>query len=187
MTALLEIPADLVLDEARDLTGGIASAVLDDTGTYRYLLTRIWDPSRPPAVWIMLNPSVADATRTDQTLGRTISFSHAAGAGGVCLVNLFALRSTDPRALRTHREPVGPHNDSFIRQAARTGSPVVAAWGAQGVHMGRAADITARLLGDGITLHCLGTTSHGQPRHPLYVAGAQPLIPYQPPEIKEVA
>jgi hypothetical protein len=51
----------VVLEQRTDLAGGTTAAVFDPARTHRYLLTRIWDPSRPPAVFVMLNPSTADA------------------------------------------------------------------------------------------------------------------------------
>lgn len=56
----LAVPDGLLLEEdAWD--GMLATAVMDEARTYRYLLTRIWDTNRRPMVWLMLNPSTADA------------------------------------------------------------------------------------------------------------------------------
>jgi hypothetical protein len=41
--------------------GVTSDAVISADGKYRYKLGRYWTPSVPPAVWIMLNPSTADA------------------------------------------------------------------------------------------------------------------------------
>lgn len=169
---------DLVVDQREDLAGGTAAAVFDRAREYRYLLTRIWDPSRPPLVWLMLNPSTADAFTEDPTSRRCLSFARREGAGGQVIVNLFALRSTNPRVLLHHPDPVGQHNDRFIRQAVRMGR-VVAAWGAAGVQHGRGAGVTKTLCGRGVPLSCLGMTSTGQPRHPLYVPGSAVLEPYE--------
>lgn len=174
---------DLHVEQQRDLAGGIAAAVFDTTArTYRYLLTRIWDPAVPPAVFLMLNPSTADALEDDATILRLVrrpnGFAHRMGAGGVVVVNLFALRSTDPRALRDHADPVGPLNDAFIRRATAGASTVVAAWGAGGVEHGRGQRIAETLRKRGVRLQCLGMTSTGQPRHPLYLPGAAVLEPY---------
>lgn len=185
MTVLELMPTDteldIVVDQQQDLAGGMAAAVFDRAREYRYLLTRIWDPSKPPMVWAMLNPSTADALEDDNTIRRLAGpkgFARRLGAGGVVVVNLFALRSTDPRTLRHHADPVGPLNDAFIRQATAGASTVVAAWGAAGVEHGRGARVTETLRRRGIVLRCLGQTSTGQPRHPLYLPGEAALEPY---------
>ena len=78
----------------------------------------------------MLNPSTADAERDDPTIRRCIGFSRAWGFGGAEMVNLFALRSTDPGRLREAADPVGPGNVAHIADAARGATQVIAAWGA---------------------------------------------------------
>lgn len=170
------------VEQQEDLAGGIAAAVFDSPArVYRYLLTRIWDPAVPPAVFLMLNPSTADALEDDNTIRRLAGpngFARRMGAGGLVVVNLFALCSTDPRVLRHHPDPVGPLNDAFIRRATHRADTVVAAWGAAGVEHGRGARVTETLRGRRVALHCLGRTSTGQPRHPLYLPGAAVLEPY---------
>jgi hypothetical protein len=174
------LPEGLVLEEDR-WDGMLATAVMDESRTYRYLLTRIWDTSRPAMTVIMLNPSTADHRHNDPTITRLAGangFARSFGMGGIVVVNLFALRSTNPRALRDHTDPVGPHNDAFIRQAAATGALVVAAWGAGGVLQDRGLQVAGALARAGIRLTALGVTSTGQPRHPLYLPGNAPLAPY---------
>lgn len=170
------------VEEQTDLAGGIAAAVFDSPArTYRYLLTRIWDPTVPPAVFVMLNPSTADAMVNDPTITRLAGrngFARKMGAGGLVVVNLFAVCSTDPRILRDHPDPVGPLNDAFIRQATSQASTVVAAWGAGGAEHGRGQRVTETLAGRRVALQCLGQTSTGQPRHPLYLPGAAVLEAY---------
>lgn len=189
MPAALELPTGLVMDEDRDLAGGLSTAVMDEARTYRYLLTRIWDAGTPPMVWIMLNPSTADHRDDDPTSRRCVSFARREGCGGIAIVNLFALRSTDPRALKDHTDPVGEHNDSFLRHAtAGPGpGPVVAAWGVGGVLRDRAQAVTASLTAAGVQLRALGTTSTEQPKHPLYLAAAAPLVEYAGPGLPGVA
>lgn len=170
---------DVVL-ESQEHDGVTASAVLDHSRQYRYLLTRIWDPSLPLAVWLMLNPSTADAMQDDRTVGRCRSFAREWGRGGIAVVNLFALRSTDPSALRTHKDPVGPYNAAFVRQAVRQSDLVVAAWGGPGVLGDRGPAMTKALREDGVRLKTLGVISSGQPKHPLYVRGGTPLVDYLP-------
>ncbi|MFE0207053.1 DUF1643 domain-containing protein [Streptomyces sp. NPDC058985] len=158
---------------------GLAAAVFDSSRReYRYLLTRIWDPSVPPVVYVMLNPSTADALTDDPTIRRCRGFARREGAGGLVVVNLFALRSTDPRALTRHPDPVGPHNNAFIRQAVSGAHRVIAAWGAAGVQDGRGEAVTGLLRARGAAVYCLGWTATGQPRHPLYLPSAAVLEPY---------
>lgn len=181
MTApALELPDGLVLEDD-EINGVLATAVMDHDRTYRYLLTRIWDTSRPVMGVVMLNPSTADHRHNDPTITRLAGpngFARNFGMGGIAVVNLFALRSTDPRALRDHPDPVGPYNDVFIRQTMNEAALAVAAWGGGGILRDRAREVTAALTASGVRLLALGETSTGQPRHPLYLPGKAPLSPY---------
>lgn len=60
---------------------------------------------------------------------------------------------------------------------------MVVAWGSHLFAASCAKTIQSMLL-DPL---CLGTTKNGSPRHPLYVAGTQPLIPWEAPEIDDLA
>ncbi|NUS25088.1 MAG: DUF1643 domain-containing protein [Streptomyces sp.] len=172
---------DVVVDQRSDLAGGTSAAVFDRAREYRYLLTRIWDPAVKPVVFLMLNPSTADAFEDDATIRRLTGkngFARRMGAGGLVVVNLFGLRSTDPRALLHHSDPVGRHNDMFVRQAVSMAGTVVCAWGAAGVAEGRGREVTAALAARGVALSCLGRTSEGRPRHPLYLPANTSLESY---------
>lgn len=152
------------------------------TGPYRYVLTRSWGGDPRELVWIMLNPSVADAAADDPTIRRVRSFSQAAGFQGFSVVNLYATISTIPTCLwemRRAGDIIGPHNDLYIHDAVRLARQAVCAWGAlASPHMRARASEVLRLIGPA-TLHCLGTTKAGHPRHPLYVRGNQPLVPFR--------
>lgn len=152
-------------------------ALFDQARTYRYLLEHRWS-SAAPMVLVMLNPSTADATRADPTMRRALGFARREGCGGLIVVNLFALRATDPAALARHPDPVGPDNDQILCAAVGRGTPVVAAWGAHGALHGR--DQAVLQLMAPVRLSCLGRTAHGQPRHPLYLPANAPLADYRP-------
>jgi hypothetical protein len=156
-----------------------SSAVLSPDGQYRYLLTREC-AAGPGIIFIMLNPSTADAMADDPTIRRCIRFAVRENAGRLVVVNLFALRATDPRELARHADPVGPRNDEFIRMHCLPGVQVVAAWGNGGSLHGRDAEVTAMLSAAGASLTCLGVTGAGQPKHPLYIRADAPLQPYAP-------
>jgi hypothetical protein len=158
-----------------DLFGNDSTAVLSDDGVYRYTLSRRWDAG-PGVLWIMLNPSTADAANDDPTMRRCIGFTRAWGFSALTVVNLFALRATNPADLYRHPDPIGPVNDAHIVTQAQRHDLAVAAWGTHGDHQNRAAYV--RRLVDGIQLRCLGTTRGGHPRHPLYVRATQPLQGY---------
>lgn len=149
----------------------IKGAIITACGVYRYQLTRVWNSDLRPAAFIMLNPSTADAENDDPTIRRCIGFAKAWGCGGLTVVNLFAYRSTDPKAMRGVRDPVGPLNDTYIRAAAEHCHPVVAAWGTHGTLRQRATEVKMILLRTGVSIVSLGVTKDGHPKHPLYVAG----------------
>jgi hypothetical protein len=57
-----------------------SNAVISECGRYRYRLYREWAQSeRMPIMWVMLNPSTADASIDDPTIRRCIAFSKAWG------------------------------------------------------------------------------------------------------------
>lgn len=158
-------------------------ARLSDDGVYRWDLLRTWDigARQPIDTWIMLNPSTADADDDDPTIRRCIGFSKLWGAGGIRVVNLFALRSVDPNTLRRHPDPIGDHNDAAIARAvcltrASEGRTVVA-WGSHVMAVHRARHVRDLVGGP---LLCLGTTRGNHPRHPLYVRGDTALTPWRP-------
>ena len=159
---------------------GTGEAVFSACGQYRYRLDRRWSAGGGNVVWIMLNPSRADAGTDDPTIRRCIAFSRLWGYGGMVVVNLFALRATHPDALYGMLDPVGPENDAHIAAVLRStagaappGPDIVAAWGAHPLAAGRSALVLAAA---GSNVLCLGTTRAGHPRHPLYVAAGQPRM-----------
>lgn len=96
------------------------------------------------------------------------------------MVNLFALRATDPRLLRRHPDPVGPENDRFIAEAIGPNSVVVCAWGANRMADWQHDDVMDIIAARGARAMCLGKTRAGYPRHPLYVRGDTDLETFEP-------
>lgn len=155
------------------------SAVISKCGEYRYRLTRYWGPGAM-LPFVMLNPSTADANIDDPTIRRCMGFAKRSGAGGIVVSNLYAFRATSPDDMMDAIEPTGPLNESYLRQiaveAVAVHFPIVCSWGTHG----RDAAVWATQLfqHEGAQLVCLGKTKDGHPRHPLYVKGDQPLVPY---------
>ena len=150
-------------------------ALFDASARYRYCLWRRWSAGGTVA-FVMLNPSTADAERDDPTIRRCAGFARAWGFGGMTVVNLFALRATDPARLRRARDPVGRDNDRHIAAAAAGARMVVVAWGVHGDLAGRDRTVLALLVGR--RPRCLGVTSGGHPRHPLYLAATTRHRPF---------
>ena len=147
-------------------------------GLYRYSLWRDWggDGART-ILWIMLNPSRADHLgRNDPTIERCERRSAGWGFGRIVVVNLFALSSPYPKALRLAADPVGPDNDAVIARAADEASMILCGWGLHGALMGRAQGVRRLLAGS--DLHCLGLTRSGEPAHPLYLPYERGPVPY---------
>ncbi len=156
----------------------IRTADFSPCGRYRYRLSREW-ASGKRVCGLLLNPSKASNVRDDSTASTFVSFSKRWGCGGFSIVNLFGLIATDPMALVTDPEPVGPDNDRFIVETVAAADLVVCAWGTRvpTAHAARAAEVLA-LLGT-VPLWCLGTTANGSPKHPLRIAHATPLVPFR--------
>jgi hypothetical protein len=152
----------------------VRRATLSDDGRYRYDLERWWGPVGRPArgvLWIMCNPSTADAERDDFTIRRCRVHSRRWGYDGLVAVNLYAYRATHPSELVTPDDPVGRRNTPTVMRWLRDEriEVVVAAWGGTWKQSGHPSGRhnmlrLARLAGR--DLMCLGQTSHGDPLHP---------------------
>ncbi len=149
-------------------------ALISSDGLYRYWLSRFIKATDPDivldgrVVFIMLNPSVADAMIDDATIRRCMGFAYEWRRREIMVVNAFAWRSTDPKKLLAAADPVGPENRHWIREACKKGAVHVAAWGAVGKRLRGTVEETVKILEKGgYNLKCLGVTKDGQPRHPL--------------------
>lgn len=155
----------------------IKSAVLSPDGKYRYSLGRDWRGGRPgrKVVWIMLNPSTADAEVDDPTIRRCAGFSIQWGMSRMVVINQFALRATDPRELHkvSEAEARGPDNLTSWRLNLRSASLVVAAWGAFPVQHDHIDP--RKIMERKMPIYCLGHTAAGLPKHPLYLPSETPL------------
>lgn len=160
----------------------IKGADLSDDGVYRYSLTRIWSGEGPMVTWVMLNPSTADADVDDPTIRRCMAFARSWDASGIRVVNLFALRATDPKQINRHHSPLGERNATAIMRAISEPDTafVVAAWGAGNPYPNVSSIGTVRTHAQRSdrALLCLGITKSGAPKHPLYVRGDHLLEPW---------
>lgn len=150
----------------------ISTAEFSSDDLYRYDLLRRWDAKKKLCVFILLNPSTADAMKNDPTVSRCQRRAQMWGYGGLRVLNIFAYRSTDPMKLYTLRDPVGFYNDGKIMLVCRkreTGL-VVCGWGMHGAHLDRGVQVLDLIRRNGRIPHALKINSDGSPQHPLYLS-----------------
>ena len=107
-------------------------AKLSDCRKYRYALWRTWDAEKPFVMFIGLNPSTADETEDDPTIRRCINYAKDWGYGGLCMVNLFAFRATEPNDMKNAIDPIGPENDEWLKNLSKDAGVIIGAWGNHG-------------------------------------------------------
>lgn len=161
-----------------------SSAEISECGFYRYRLMRQWDRALPTLFAGLINPSTADHTHDDQTVKGLVRRAKHHGFGALVIWNPFAIRSTDPSAIFSSPDPVGPENDRHITQlfddcASQSGSLCMVGWSRFGSFLGRASVIEGIARNHRVALHCVATNADGSPRHPLYVAASAPFLIWQ--------
>ena len=158
------------------------SAVFSPDRVYRYGLSILLHPMLSPdaghaerlrraerCLFIMLNPSKANEHRNDPTVKRCVRFARYWGYGHLDVGNLYALASTDPKALWAAEDPVGPHNDDQLMGKIHQSNFTLVAWGAN-AKPERSKHVIDMIEGRGVTPHALAITNAGEPKHPLYLS-----------------
>jgi hypothetical protein len=165
-------------------------ALFSEDRKFRYALWREWNaPENDLALFIneaaesrvankgfanfiCLNPSTADETADDPTIAKCIRFSKQWGYSGFCMTNLFAFRATDPEDMKYENDPIGVANDHHVLEIAKIASMVICAWGNDGTHLNRAAQVFKNLRNNNVSLHYLKRNGEGkgEPAHPLYLS-----------------
>lgn len=162
-----------------------ARATFSPCRRWRYSLTReIADPQfgcldederGGTLTFVGLNPSTADETTDDPTIRRCVRFARDWGFDRLKMMNLYALRSTDPRGLWLADDPVGPENDHALSLAFGGSERIIVAWGAN-ARPDRLASFAETF--HGWPFWALGLTKDGAPRHPLYMRADVQPVPY---------
>lgn len=148
-----------------------SGAMLSECGTFRYRLWRIWRPELKRAMFIMLNPSTADAANDDPTIRKCAAFARKWGCGGIEVVNLYAFRTPSPAALKASGYRVGPDNLKVLHSMLKGTAHLtlnVAAWGAH-AQPSMAEWFRVEAESAGHVLHYLRLNKGGSPAHPLYL------------------
>lgn len=145
---------------------------------YRYLLRRIWNVRERQSLqrnvcFIMLNPSTADYKNDDATIRRCIGFAQRWGYDGIEVVNLFGWRTRWSKELKDLMskgiDPVGPDNDRFMMEVARTCPLVVCAWGKKGSILERQSIVLKMLREALVSPRAIRITELNTLEHPLYL------------------
>jgi hypothetical protein len=156
--------------------GGVTSAfsqVLSNDAVYEYRADRWWAEG-PRLAFVGCNPSLITwraGARLDPTSANCEAIARRDGYAGVTMLNLWALRSTDPRELRDHPDPIGPGWAEAFDESVRDVDFVVGAWGTAPfgagtrVARGRIAEVVDHLVELGSEVRCVGQTADGEPRH----------------------
>lgn len=146
------------------------TAAISPCERYRYALGRHWEREKGFALFIMLNPSTADALKDDPTIRRCMGFAQSWGYGGIEVCNLFDWRATKPEQLRKSIAfAISDKCDPTIRCRLGEAKAVIAAWGNVPWAEQRIVHVFHTLFREDKRWDCLGMTKHGYPRHPLYV------------------
>lgn len=171
----------------------LPSSSFPEDDYYRYGLSRMWG-STPYVLWLLANPSTANAMVDDRTIYEVCRFTERLiGLQAIVVMNLYAKRATKPEALRGQGQLVGDA-DRYITQAASGAATCVVAWGCclAGI---RHNDVPFEERVKGVCaivsglepLFCLGPERvHGRtPWHPLHAArqpapGVQRLLEWRP-------
>lgn len=176
------------------VSGSARFVTRDGVRVARLRLDRWWDiatinggPSAAyrPLVVIGGNPSDADDIEDDNTVAKVYSFARREGANGLVMVNPHPGISTDPDELGNVLLPYGCDDENWTAidgALCENAVAVVAGWGKvlDGLASKRdRIERVKRIAADvGVRLMCFGTNKDGSPKHPLYLKGTTPLVPY---------
>lgn len=156
------------------------SCVLSPDEVYRYRLEETLPRGEGILVWVMVNPSTADADADDATIRKVRGFTERFGFGRWVVVNLFAFRTkniVECRSANARGAAVGTENDANI-SAACAGLDVVCAWGPKPWAYPRARAVAQLLQTISPRIHALGFAQDGAPLHPLTLSYDRALVPY---------
>lgn len=164
----------------------IGDAHFSECRTYRYQLSRIWkkpDETKRNVLFIMLNPSTADAEVFDPTVRRCFGYAQRWGYNSMNVANIYAYRATDPKVMLEAEyngiDIIGlPENDLWITKQAAEAETIICAWGAMKWSYNRAKQVASFLkMMYPYKVHCLKLSKDGCPVHPLYQRNdLQPLF-----------
>ena len=135
---------------------------------YRYKLSRIWEPTKDKILFIMINPSSANANEDDKTIKLLLEITKKwENYGGFYVGNLYPHISPKPADLRTltYPEDIRIKNEISIQEMASECSLIIYAWGTKGPDERQGEPEWLRKIMNR-DVHCLGISVKGVPKHP---------------------
>jgi hypothetical protein len=141
-------------------------------GERRYQLWRIWDEKKPLLLYILLNPSHANAEDDDRTVSKLMNFTKNFGFGGFYLGNIHSYITPYPSVLKNKILKKDSANVKHLKIMINKCEKVVFGWG-------NAGDIPNWLNGIVERAFCFGLNQNGSPKHPLYLSYKTPLIQFK--------
>lgn len=166
----------------------MSGAIFSEDGVYRYSLWRFWnyqvakDGNAKAVMFIMGNPSTAGKYNDDPTIIKCAKFAQHWGYDGMYIGNLYAVVSTHwiTKQDKSSNDPIvwtkpliGDDCDYWLDIMKNSSQLYVAAWGFIGnANPARVNEVVSFFP----TLHHLGLSKNGQPKHPLYLpSNSQPI------------
>lgn len=148
-------------------------ATFNEDKTRRFVLFRQWDKEKPVATVIGLNPSTADETEDDPTIGFVYRVLSGNGFGGFFMTNLFTMVTPHPKELVI--DDNWDHAIEIWKASASFSKDVVFAWG-RFDSLGR-NETAKRMFPEAL---CFGHIKSGEPRHPMYLKSDTKLKKFKP-------
>ena len=136
---------------------------------YCYFQVRRTGLSDRIVLFVMLNPSKADATCDSTTIRRCTDFAKKMECGWLYVCNLSPFVTPNRRVLKSaEKEPreVWEENIKTIRAAAAAADRVIVAWGNDGVFEDRDQRVLQVLKARNVQIECLALNQSGDPAHP---------------------
>lgn len=146
-------------------------AILSDCKRYRWRLERQIGAGEITVAVFGVNPSTADADLDDHTVRKWRGFGQRLAWGRLIVGNVFSFRATDVTRLATEPDPFGADHRDHQARIVADADLLVPCWGnrhkvPRSLHP--EFDALLRLLhATGKPVMCWGTTSSGDPKHPL--------------------
>ena len=152
------------------------------SGEYRYKLSRIWEPTKNKILFIMINPSTANATEDDRTIKALLEITKKwPGYGGFYVGNLYPHITSRPAELRNMPYPddIRAINEKSIEEMASECSIVIYAWGTKGPdERQKEPEWLRKIMNRDVCI--IGLSVKGVPKHPLQRSQYKHLIQEEP-------